>query len=80
MRVSTKGQITLPAKFRKLHHIHPGDQVSFDVKTGQVSKLPTRREWLKVLKRIPTEDVHMDKAGHYDPKQAPHFHDWMRFG
>lgn len=80
MRVSAKGQITLPAKFRKIHHIHAGDQLNFNFKTGQISKMSTRKEWARALRNIPVEDTHMNRNGSYDSKEAPHFDRWMRNG
>ena len=77
MIVSSKGQITLPAKFRKRKNIHPGDRITLNYKTGKLSKMPTKNEWRHVLKDIPVEKVDMDPNGNYDPKKAPHFHNWM---
>lgn len=77
--VSKKGQIVIPAAIRKAQGITSGTKLSFqETKDGIiVKKIPTELDWNDLLKNIPHETVEFDESGHYDPKQAPNFDEWM---
>jgi AbrB family looped-hinge helix DNA binding protein len=81
-KVSSKGQIVIPASIRKALNIQSGDQVEWTLSSdGKLSviKAPSAQEWSDLLDavNIPVEQVEMDEDGHYDPKKSPRFHDWM---
>jgi len=42
-----------------------------------LKKFPTALDWHNLITAIPNEKVDVDQSGHYNPKKAPHFHDWM---
>ena len=41
------------------------------------AQLPTTDDWKQLINTLPIEEVNIDSNGHYDPTQAPSFHDWM---
>ncbi len=43
MRVTTKGQVTIPQEIRERLSIHPGTEVEFAVKGNVVKLMPARR-------------------------------------
>lgn len=77
--VSKNGQIIIPAAIRKTQRITTGTQLLLQLlKNGFViKKVPTTADWNKLLVDIPHETVEFDESGHYDPKQAPNFDEWM---
>lgn len=77
--VSQKGQIVIPAAIRKALGLTKGTKVSFEVHNNEVTikKMPTVLDWKNLIDQLPSENVEFDENGHYDPKKAPHFHDWM---
>ena len=78
-KVSQKGQLVIPASIRRALGIEKGSEVSFEVKDNEIriKKVPTALEWANLVEQLPEEKVDIDKTGNYDPKKAPHFHDWM---
>ncbi|WP_235808364.1 AbrB/MazE/SpoVT family DNA-binding domain-containing protein [Companilactobacillus nodensis] len=79
-KISSKGQVVIPAPFRKALHLNSGDELSVTVNSDNeivLKKQPTALEWHDLMKDIPTEVVDIDKNGHYDEKKSPDFHDWM---
>lgn len=82
-KVSSKGQIVIPASIRKTQNIENGTQMSFtlnDDGTILVRKVPTDLDWENLLKDYPNEDVEFNANGHYDPQKSPNFDEWMREG
>lgn len=82
VKVSQKGEITIPNTIRKQLNIVPGDEliISSDNSQIQIQKRPSNLDWDNLIKNIPKEKVEIDKNGNYDPKKSPHFHDWMENG
>ncbi|MEE5988567.1 AbrB/MazE/SpoVT family DNA-binding domain-containing protein [Ligilactobacillus equi] len=78
-KVSQKGQIVIPATFREALRLEKGSKVSFELNGEEITikKLPTVLDWTDLVRKIPVEKVELDENGHYDPKKAPDFHDWM---
>ncbi|WP_238331559.1 AbrB/MazE/SpoVT family DNA-binding domain-containing protein [Furfurilactobacillus milii] len=80
-RLSSKGQVVIPAEVRKQLGLSAGDQLSVDIDKNNnivLKSRPTPLEWHDLIKNIPIEDVDIDKEGHYDPQKSPHFDEWMR--
>lgn len=79
-KVSAKGQVVIPVAIRKELGIKNGTKVSFVINKYHeivLKTVPTALDWSNLLRTLPHEDVKINKDGHYDPKQAPNFHDWM---
>jgi len=54
--ISTKGQVTIPARVRKELNLQPQDKVHFEVEAGKVVLRPVRREdLLAVYNSVDTE-------------------------
>ncbi len=82
-KMSSRGQITIPAKLRTALGLEPGTRFLVrEDEHGQLilAKIPGRSDWEKLMADIPTEKVELDENGHYDPKKSPHFDEWMREG
>lgn len=78
-KMSQKGQIVIPVALREALCLEKGSKVYFELNGGEITikKLPTALDWADLVKQIPVEEVEFDENGHYDPKQAPDYHDWM---
>lgn len=46
----------------------------------KITKLPTISDWNEITSKIAVERVEIDKNGHFDPRKAPSFFDWMLNG
>lgn len=79
VKVSSKGQIIIPAGIRRALDIDKGDSlmISFSDNKITVETMPTNDEWSSLFSKIPTEIVALDEKGQYNPKKSPDFHDWM---
>lgn len=80
VKVSSKGQIVIPADMRKDLKMQTGDELIFiknDDGKYVLEKLPTISEWDDVISHIPVEQVEFDKNGKVDAKKSPEFYDWM---
>ncbi|WP_125568421.1 AbrB/MazE/SpoVT family DNA-binding domain-containing protein [Companilactobacillus insicii] len=79
-KISSKGQVVIPAPIRKALKLSSGDELSVTVNSNNeivLKKQPTALDWHNLMKDIPTEMVDIDDKGHYDSKKSPDFHDWM---
>jgi len=79
-KISSKGQVVIPVELRRKIGLQVGDQVTMDVNDNNelvLKKFPTALDWHNLITAIPNEKVDVDQSGHYNPKKAPHFHDWM---
>ncbi|APX71662.1 AbrB/MazE/SpoVT family DNA-binding domain-containing protein [Companilactobacillus allii] len=79
-KISSKGQVVIPATIRKALQINSGDKLSITVSPDNeiiLKKQPSELDWHNLVKDIPTEIVDVDKNGNYDPNKSPDFHDWM---
>lgn len=79
-KLSSKGQVVIPISLRQKLNLQNGDKLAIGVNSKNeliLRKLPTELEWQDLIKDIPVETVDIDQNGHYDPKKAPDFHDWM---
>jgi len=79
-KISSKGQVVIPAPIRKALQINSGDELSVTINNENeivLKKQPTALDWHNLVKDIPTETVDIDKDGNYDSKKSPDFHDWM---
>ncbi|MDR0200246.1 MAG: AbrB/MazE/SpoVT family DNA-binding domain-containing protein [Streptococcaceae bacterium] len=79
-KVSSQGQVVVPAPIRKKLNISGGSEIQFllsDNGKVTVEKLPDALDWEKILEGIPFEQVDIDENGHYDPEKSPNFHEWM---
>ena len=47
MRVTTKGQVTIPLEIRERLSIHPGTDVDFAVEGNVVTLVPTKRSQMR---------------------------------
>lgn len=55
-----------------------GELISVAVSVAAAA--PSDSQWAELLQNMPHEDVELDEHGHYDPKKAPDFHEWMEDG
>jgi len=69
MLVTSKGQVTIPAKFRAMFGIRPNSEVEFEVINGQlvVKKVPMDKEKFKQkilenLKNVPRGSMTADEV------------------
>ncbi|WP_125588253.1 AbrB/MazE/SpoVT family DNA-binding domain-containing protein [Companilactobacillus jidongensis] len=79
-KISSKGQVVIPAPIRKALKLSSGDELSVTVNADNeivLKKQPTALDWHNLVKDLPTELVDVDEDGHYDSKKSPDFHDWM---
>ncbi|TPR40006.1 AbrB/MazE/SpoVT family DNA-binding domain-containing protein [Apilactobacillus micheneri] len=79
-KMSSKGQIVIPADIRKKLNINNGDTVSITQNNDEVliKKMPSSLSWDNLINDIPNEKVDIDKNGNYDPKKSPNFNNWMK--
>lgn len=80
VKVSSKGQVVIPAIFRKRMNISSGDQLGVTLnEDGKLvlEKLPSSLDWKELIAGIPVEQVEVDSDGHYNPKKSPNFDEWM---
>lgn len=77
--ISPKGKINVPVNILKQAGLKNGSKVFVKLENNQIviKKIPTANDWKKITSKIAVEKVELDENGHYDPKKAPSFHDWM---
>ncbi len=82
--ITSKGQITLPKKFRQANGLTHGDKIKFiqDTANGniqlEISKPEDSLTWDKILKDIPTEVVQFNEDGTVNAEKSPNFAAWMK--
>ncbi|CAJ1230297.1 AbrB/MazE/SpoVT family DNA-binding domain-containing protein [Lactiplantibacillus xiangfangensis] len=82
--VTSKGQITLPTKFRQANGLTHGDKVKLiqDTASGniqlEISAPEDSLTWDEILKDIPTEVVQFNKDGTVNAEKSPNFAAWMK--
>ena len=82
--VTSKGQITLPTKFRQANGLTHGDKVKLiqDTASGniqlEISAPEDSLTWDEILKDIPTEVVQFNKDGTVNAEKSPNFAAWMQ--
>lgn len=82
--VTSKGQITLPTKFRQANGLTHGDKVKLiqDTASGNIQLEISESEdiltWDEILKDIPTEVVQFNKDGTVNAEKSPNFAAWMK--
>ncbi len=79
--MTSKGQITLPAPFRKLHQIEPGTRITLLQQKGRLVIQPpinvedlrrrTREHMAKAKKTVPTKaEIEQAKTAYYRQKYS----------
>lgn len=82
--VTSKGQITLPIKFRQANGLTHGDKVKLiqDTASGNIQLEISESEdiltWDEILKDIPTEVVQFNEDGTVNAEKSPDFAAWMK--
>lgn len=76
-KVTSKGQVTIPNRVRKLLHLKEGSAVAFSVRNGGVYLLPceikasspyTEEEWKKIEKLASEKPVKVYKSAYWAKK------------
>lgn len=82
VKMSTKGQLVIPAAIRHQLCLDPQSEFTVSVHKGKIvlNPLPTADDWAELFKDTPVEQVDLDESGHYDPQKSPEFHKWMEEG
>ncbi|KRM55235.1 AbrB/MazE/SpoVT family DNA-binding domain-containing protein [Lacticaseibacillus sharpeae] len=82
VKLSSRGRVTIPQEIRRELNIKPQTEFTVTAADGKIvlTPLPTADDWEKMFKDTPTETVELDNNGHYDPRKAPSFHNWMQNG
>lgn len=72
LTVGPKGQVVIPHRYRKKHHIEPGDLVLMEDKDDELVLKPSKPYgFLKFIEKMPKIDL-----GEFDPHEA--YEDQMR--
>ncbi|QCZ49532.1 hypothetical protein UCCLB95_2332 [Levilactobacillus brevis] len=80
VKLSTKGQIVIPAEIRKMINISGGNtlQVTLDETNAiKIQKKPTTLDWSNLIAGIPNEVVTFNENGTVNTSKSPNFAKWM---
>ncbi|MCT3566424.1 AbrB/MazE/SpoVT family DNA-binding domain-containing protein [Levilactobacillus brevis] len=80
VKLSTKGQIVIPAEIRKMINISGGNtlQVTLDETNAiKIQKKPTALDWSNLIAGIPNEVVTFNENGTVNTSKSPNFAKWM---
>jgi len=55
-RISSKGQIVIPAEMRKQHHLKPGMKVAINDDSGKITVEPMNRDYIRQFVGIISKD------------------------
>lgn len=76
IKVSSQGQLTLPAVLRRQMNIKSGDELiisTADDSKLELEKKPSASEWERLIDGLPTERVYLKSDGTVDEIKSPHF-------
>ncbi|MCW3779298.1 AbrB/MazE/SpoVT family DNA-binding domain-containing protein [Levilactobacillus namurensis] len=80
VKLSTKGQIVIPAEIRKMIDVSSGTTLQITVgddATLIIRKKPTALDWSNLIAGIPNEVVSYNEDGTVNASKSPHFAEWM---
>ncbi|WP_318766150.1 AbrB/MazE/SpoVT family DNA-binding domain-containing protein [Lactiplantibacillus carotarum] len=81
LKVSSRGQVVLPAPVRRQLDLQPGDELQLTTNSSGemlLKRKPSALDWSNLIKGLPTEKVDINEDGHFDEQAAPRFAKWMK--
>ncbi|MDT6980711.1 AbrB/MazE/SpoVT family DNA-binding domain-containing protein [Levilactobacillus zymae] len=79
IKLSSKGQMVLPAQLRHDLGLKSGDELQLTVAAdGSMTLEAKPLDWNDLIKGLPTENVDIDENGNFDKSQSPEFYKWMK--
>lgn len=80
VKISTKGQIVIPADIRKKIDLSAGSTLQLSLNENNeitIQKTPTALDWANLVAEGPIERVAFNEDGTVDATKSPNFASWM---
>lgn len=82
VKLSSKGQMVIPAEIRKQANLAAGDTLQVTINENKnneivLQKMPTAADWANLVAEGPVEDVVFKADGTVDETKSPNFAAWV---